>query len=129
MPIAREREKNIWPPAAESTPMKSVLMGSKLGANMNFRPSMAPGRVSERRMTMTSMMNRAGMPTLLNFSMPSLMPPRIMRKQMKTKRKVKATEPNWLVSMDSKVAPPDMPAIAATPKARSARFRDIYSMQ
>ena len=101
--MAREREKNICPPAAES--------------------------VSERRMTMTSMMNRAGIPILLNFSMPSLMPPRMMRKQMKMKIKVKATAPNWLTRTASKESPPDRPARADTLKARSARFRDIYSMQ
>ena len=46
---------------------------------MNFRPSAAPGRVTERMMMMTSITNRAGMPTLLNFSMPPEMPPRLMR--------------------------------------------------
>ena len=35
---------------------------------------MAPGRVRERMMMTTSMTNSAGMPTLLNFSMPPEMP-------------------------------------------------------
>ena len=100
-----------------------------MGANIKARPSPAPGRVTARAITMTSIINRAGIPILLNFSIPSLMPPRMIRKQIKIKRKVKATAPNWLTRTALKVSPPDMPAIAATPKARSARFKDIYSMQ
>ena len=69
------------------------------------------------------------MPILLNFSIPSLMPPRIIRKQIKIKIKVNATAPNWLARTAEKVSPPDMPAAAATSKARPAIFRDIYSMQ
>ena len=85
--------------------------------------------MTARAITITSMMNRAGIPTLLNFSMPSLMPPRMIRKQMKIKMKVNATAPNWLERTAAKESPPDMPAAAATLKARSAMFRDIYSMQ
>ena len=41
--------------------------------------SIAPGMVRERVMMMTSITNRAGIPILLNFSMPPDTPPRLMR--------------------------------------------------
>ena len=99
MPMARDREKNICPPAAESTPRKSSLNIVKLGANINFSPSTAPGRVRARTMTMTSMTNRAGIPTLLKRSMPSLMPPRMIKKQMAMNRNVNSRAMGWSVSM------------------------------
>ena len=84
-PIARDREKNICPPALANTDSRLGVSATNPastaypGTNMNFRPSIAPGRVRERMMMTTSITNSVGMPTLLNFSMPPEMPLRLIR--------------------------------------------------
>ena len=84
-PMASDREKNICPPAVART---APMLGADSmkppataypGTNMNFRPSMAPSMDRLLMMMMTSMKNSAGIPTVLNFSMPPEMPPRLMR--------------------------------------------------
>ena len=109
-PMARDREKNICPPAAARTLIKPRKLenGSKLGANMNFKPSAAPSSVTDRPMMISSMTNSAGMPTLLNFSMPSETPPRTTRMFIRTKISVKMMQPKGLVIMARKESAPVM---------------------
>ena len=77
-PMPRESEKNICPPAEEMTAMKSSLSGCRFGTSMKRRPSPAPGRVTERMMTTSSITKSAGMAYFVNFSMPPEMPPMTM---------------------------------------------------
>ena len=89
--IPRDREKNIWPPAVDSTEKNEgasliiPLSKAQPGTNMYFRPSTAPSRVQARMMLMISRMNRAGMPTEQTFSMPPPTPPITMIMVMATK--------------------------------------------
>ena len=78
-------------------------------------------------MMMTSITNRAGIPMLLNFSMPPEMPPRLMRKQMSRNSSVNITQPKGLVSMEPNRSAPVL--TSAPEKARLLRFRAMYSMQ
>ena len=68
MDIPRESEKNICPPATESTVIHPVpAKADQSGLNMNFSPSAAPGRVTLLIITITSIINRAGMAIEENF--------------------------------------------------------------
>ena len=79
--MPRDREKNIWPPAVDTTEKKSgaslmtPLARAQPGTNIYFRPSDAPSRVQERMMQITSITNRAGIPTEQTFSIPPPTPP------------------------------------------------------
>ena len=94
---------------------------------MNFRPSTAFGSVRERMMTITSITNSAGMPTLLNFSMPLSTPPCTMTMQRIMKKTVKTTAPKGCVRIAVKAAEPEM-AICSPPKLSSERFSAMYCM-
>ena len=98
---------------------------------MNFRPSTAPGRDRERMITIISITNRAGIPTLLNFSMPPETPPLTISMQMTRNSRVNTKQPKGLVSMAPKVALPviALPKMPLRPKLSSARFRDMYCRQ
>ena len=98
---------------------------------MNFRPSTAPGRDRERMITTMSITNRAGIPTLLNFSMPPETPPLTISMQMTINTSVNTKQPKGLVSMAPKVVPPlmELPKMLLRPKLSSARFRDMYCRQ
>ena len=74
---------------------------------MNFRPSTALGSVRDRMMMMTSITNRAGMPILLNFSMPESTPPATMKKQITMKASRMPMETGMLVIILTK---DDMPS-------------------
>lgn len=98
---------------------------------MYFRPSTAFGSVSERMMTMTSMTNSAGIPILLNFSMPSATPPLTITIQMNKNSAVNTAQPNGLSSIAPNVAPPasGAPKMSDRLNDSSAMFSDIYWMQ
>ena len=93
---------------------------------MNFRPSTAPGRDRERMITMMSITNRAGIPTL-----PPETPPLTISMQMTINSRVNTKQPKGLVSMAPKVVPPlmELPKMLLRPKLSSARFRDMYCRQ
>jgi hypothetical protein len=95
--------------------------------NMNFSPSTAPSMVTERAMMISSITNSAGMPMVLNFSMPPLMPPLTITRQTTRKRMVNIAAPKGFVSMEPNRS---LPATTSAPvKARLERFRDMYSKQ
>ena len=73
---------NVFAPAVESTVRKSGASAimpfstAQPGTNMYFRPSTAPSSVQARTMQISSITNRAGIPTEQTFSMPPPIPPR-----------------------------------------------------
>ena len=95
---------------------------------MNFRPSAALGRVSERTMITRSITNRAGMPILLNCSMPLETPPCTITMQMMMNSAVNTTQPRGVVSIAPKTSPPLM-ATAPLPKDSLVMFRAMYCRQ
>ncbi len=95
---------------------------------MNFRPSTALGSVSARTMMMSSITNRAGMPILLNFSMPPETPPCTISMQMMMNRAVNTTQPRGVVSMAPNTSPPLM-ATASLPKLSFVMFSAMYCRQ
>ena len=132
--MARDREKNIWPPAVPrmvirfgDSSIKPPLIAYP-GTNMNFSPSMALGSVRERTMTISSITAKAGMPILLNFSIPPETPPMTISMQITINSSVKMKHPNGLVSMAPNVAAPEIgaPKISLSLKLSSARLRDMY---
>ena len=95
---------------------------------MNFRPSEALGRVRERTMMISSITNSAGIPTLLNFSIPPETPPCTMTMQITMNRIVKNTQPSGVVSIAPKISPPDI-ATASLPKLSFVMFSAMYCRQ
>ena len=128
-PMPRDREKNIWPPAVASTPRKFSFRGSKLGTNMNFRPSTAPGRVQERMMMTTSITARAGMPMEQNFSIPPDTPPMTMTMVSSRKMMPNTTPSVWLSMKLSKIAPPLRPLVPNSAPTRLPTFSTMYFRQ
>ena len=92
MPIPRESEKNICPPAEASTLIQpKPVKGSKFGLSMNSRPLSAPSRVTLLIMTIKSRINKAGMAIVENFSIPFETPPLTMSMVRRTKMREKIT--------------------------------------
>ena len=108
--MASDREKNIWPPAVARIEIRLGVFSMKPaftaypGTNMNLRPSPAFGRVQARMMIITSIIARAGIPTLLNFSIPPATPPMFMSQQMSIKSIMTPICPMGLVSIAPKDA-------------------------
>ena len=82
-------------------------------------------------MMTTSITARAGIPTLLNFSMPLSTPPLTISMQITMNSRVNTKQPKGFVSIAPKVALPVMalPKMPLRPKLSSARLRDMYWMQ
>ena len=82
-------------------------------------------------MTTMSITNSAGIPTLLNFSIPPETPPLTMSMHRPTNRKVNIAQPNWFSSIAPKVLLPVMaaPNRLLRPKPSSAKFRNMYWKQ
>ena len=76
MPIPTESEKKACPTAATSI---SVWKAEKSICSMKRTPSIAPGKVTERIAVAISKRKRAGIKTLLIFSIPSATPFKIMK--------------------------------------------------
>ena len=95
---------------------------------MNFRPSLALGRVRERTMMMSSITNSAGIPTLLNFSIPPETPPCTITMQMMMNRIVKTTQPSGVVSILPNTSPPVI-GTASLPKLSFVMFSATYCRQ
>ena len=95
---------------------------------MNFRPSTAWGSVSARTMMMSSITNSAGMPMLLNFSIPLFTPPCTISMQMMMNRMVNTTQPKGVVSMAPNASPP-LSATLSLPKLSLVIFSAMYCMQ
>ena len=74
--IPRDREKNICPPATESTVIQPVPSNAdQSGLNMKASPSDAPGSVTLLIITITSITKSAGIAIEENFSIPPETPP------------------------------------------------------
>ena len=94
-------------------------------------PSTACGSVTERMMTTMSITNSAGIPILLNFSMPSDTPPLTITMHSPKNSSVNTAQPNGFVSIEPKVVAPSMdaPKMLLSPNDSSAMFSDIYWKQ
>ena len=80
IPIPRDSEKNICPPAEASTfTMPFGVNSFQSGTSMNFTPSIAPGSVTALAITMRSIMNSAGVAIEENFSIPFSIPIAMMK--------------------------------------------------
>ena len=79
-------------------------------------------------MMMRSITARAGIPTLLNFSIPPETPPCTITMQMTMNSVVKTTQPIGVVSIAPKTSPPLM-ATASLPKLSLVIFRAMYCRQ
>ena len=75
MPMPSDKEKNTCDLAVDKTLKKSSRSGSRLNANINRSPSIAPGSVTLRTMIATIITASAGIATLEKRSMPFAMPP------------------------------------------------------
>ena len=82
MAIPRLREKNACP-SAERTVLKVTLLQS--GTSIYRSPSEAPGMVRARTSRIMRITNKAGIPTLLNFSIPPSTPFTMMKQVMAIK--------------------------------------------
>ena len=98
---------------------------------MNLRPSAESGRESARAITITSMTNSAGIPILLNFSIPLEMPPLTMTMQMPMKSAVNIPAPKGALSIAVNTAPPPAvpPRLLLRSKLSSAMLSAVYWMQ
>ena len=87
MPMARDRERNIWPEAVFRTSKKllGVEKGVRSGLNMKAYPSFDPGWMATKMMMTTRITARAGMTALLNRSMPPWTPPMTTTMAMRRK--------------------------------------------
>ena len=130
MDIPRESEKNICPPATESTVIHLVpAKADQSGLNMNFSPSAAPGRVTLLIITITSIMNRAGMAIEENFSIPPETPPLTTNTVNITKMREYITVCTISVVNSPKYSALSWPFTPKPAPNKSPRFAKAYLMQ